>query len=85
MALFFNDFHFGWVIKLDFSKNAFRSPRNVVSILRTIFFQGMQYFFSHGLVDDNPSEIARFFHYTATLSKVQNISLTKLATPFLGQ
>jgi hypothetical protein len=29
----------------------------------------MEYFIEHGLVDDNPSEIAKFFHHTTTLSK----------------
>lgn len=33
------------------------------------FFQGMDYFFEKGLVDNNPAEIAKFFHHTSTLSK----------------
>ena len=31
--------------------------------------QGMQYFFDRGLVQDRPSEIAKFFHSTSKLSK----------------
>jgi len=32
---------------------------------------GMDYFFKHGLVDDDPEEIARFFHCTSKLSAQQ--------------
>lgn len=31
--------------------------------------KGMDYFFEKGLVDNNPAEIAKFFHHTSTLSK----------------
>ena len=31
----------------------------------------MEYFFKHGLVDDDPEEIARFFHCTSKLSAQQ--------------
>ena len=37
-----------------------------------MIFQGMRYLFDNGLVSNNASEIASFFHYTrAKLSKTQ--------------
>lgn len=33
--------------------------------------KGMAYFFDHGLVDDTPVEIAKFFHHTSMLSKTK--------------
>ena len=42
------------------------------SFLIAIMFQGMRYLFDHGLVSNNASEIASFFHHSrAKLSKTQ--------------
>ena len=53
------------------------------SRIAPFLFQGMSYFFDHGLLRDSPDEIARFFLTTRTLSRVRLVHHVPITSSYV--